>query len=337
MNAFDITTNTDFRSNNVKKDEHNYIKELLNSDELYEFACKILFLIIQHSKKIGVLQDNVINILQTYSNNNIIIKLGYNKKEALHLYKIHSLKEFIEWNREENNSFLQIMSAFYVFQRDNTFVKLCIDHDSKLRNEFMNTIYKYFKLPKSLGYLEFTKTIVEKSYGIWFYLWVITFLQNPKINLIHHHADADPDYIRRWASEIEFGKNVSKNLLLHKLTRKNIKYDQLAHYKKKTIVLGKTYMRPRINGIWFNIMKKYKKEIIAGPSSSCILGYQIIFDISKILPKTIENKKKLLLCMITDYSTYYHSLSEVLQTYVSEAELPKYTLEMNDIEYLKKL
>jgi hypothetical protein len=155
---------------------------------------------------------------------------------------------------------------------------------------------------------------------------------------MHHNTDTDADYVRKWASDVEFGKksNTSK-YALETLRRENVKFDQLKDYSEKTLVLGKTYMRPRLNGVWFNLMKKYNKEVIAGPSSSAILGYQIIFDISKILPKNRKNKVLLLFCMIADYSMYYHSMSEVLQTYISEAELPAYTIDLNDLEYLNGL
>jgi hypothetical protein len=249
-----------------------------------------------------------------------------------------SLKDFTQWNKERNISFLQIMAAFYKFQRDNEFVKKCIEHDKVLMDKFMNTVCEYFKLPRSITYSELKHKIIEKSYGHWFYLWVITFLQSSKVNLMHRHADTDGDYIRIWASDVEFdNKSKISKYALRTVTRKNIKYNQLKHYPEKTLVLGKTYMRPRLNGVWFNLMKKYKKEVITGPSSSAILGHQIIFDISKILPKTEKNKVMLLLCMIADYSIYYHSMSEVLQTYASEAELPPYNLEMNDLQYLKIL
>lgn len=336
--AFNITVNTDFRSNHVKTEEDKYIYTLLQNEQLYNFACKLLFLTINHCKIIGLSKIFIINILLSSKFKGIIIKLGYNLEDSSRLYNIQSLKEFIIWNKERNITFLQIMSAFYKFQRDNEFVKKCIEHDKVLMKNFMDTVCKYFKLPRSITYLELKDTIIEKSYGQWFYLWVITFLQSSKVNLMHRHADIDSDYIRIWASDIEFGNksNISK-YALHTVTRKNIKFNQLKAYLEKKLVLGKTYMRPRLNGVWFNLMNKYKKEVIAGPSSSAILGYQIIFDISKILPKTEKNKVLLLLCMIADYSIYYHSMSEVLQTYVSEAELPPYNLEINDLKYLKIL
>ncbi len=332
------TRKKDFRDRETKQKENDYVKSLIQKEELYEFACKIVFLLIQHSKKIGLPESYVNTILEEYKTGDVLVKLGFSKKNTSTVYNISSLNQFIEWNRERNYTFLQIMSSFYKFQSSNVFVEYCILYDSELQTTFMKTVRQYFKLPESIGFLEFKKSIIEKSYGNWFYLWVITFLQNKKINLMHHHSDADNDYIRKWDTEIEFSKKKNiKRMNLYTLKQKNIKYNQFKQYPKKTIALGSTFMKPRMDGIWFHIMKKYKKEVIAGPSSSAILCYQIIFDITKILPPTQKNKILLLLSMIADYSIYYHSISEILQTYISEAELTPYTLDMNDINYIKKL
>lgn len=154
---------------------------------------------------------------------------------------------------------------------------------------------------------------------------------------MHHNVMNDSDYIRKWKSDLEYTRQFDKsNYKLHKITRKNIKYNEFKGYSENMIVLGNTYMKPRLNGIWFNLMKKYKKEVIAGPSSSAILAHQLIFDISKVLPKTEKNKVMLLLCILADYSVYHHSISEVIQTYASEASLKPYTIDMDTIEYLKQ-
>ena len=337
-NAFDITMDTDFRSKCVKEEEDQYISMLLHNNELYKFACKILFLTINHCKVIGLSKIFVTNILSSSKLKGIILKLGYNLEDASTLYNIQSLKEFILWNKERKVQFLQIMSAFFDFRNNNEFVKKCIENDRILMSQFMNTVCTYFKLPTSITYSELKHQIIEKSYGQWFYLWVITYLQSSKINLMHRHSDTDGDYIKIRVADLNLKNmlNTSK-YKFHTVTRKNIKFNQYNNYPKKTLISGKTYVAPRLNGIWINLMKKYKKEVIAGPSGSAILAYQIIFDISKILPKTEKNKVLLLLCIIADYSIYYHSVSEVLQTYVSEAELPSYTIDMNDLQYLKIL
>ena len=271
-NAFNITTDTDFRSKDIKDKEVQYISMLLHDNELYNFACKILFLMINHSKVIGLQKSFITNILSSSKIKGIIVKMGYHKEDASTLYNIRSLKEFIRWNKERNVAVLQIMSAFYKFQRDNEFVKKCIEYDKVLMGNFMNTVCTYFKLPTSITYSELTHQIIEKSYGQWFYLWVITFLQSSKINLMHRRSDVDGDYVRIWASDVEFdNKSNTSKYALQTVTRKNIKFNQLKGYPEKTLVLGKTYMRPRLNGVWFNLMKKYKMEVIAGPSSSAIL------------------------------------------------------------------
>jgi hypothetical protein len=96
-------------------------------------------------------------------------------------------------------------------------------------------------------------------------------------------------------------------------------------------------MKPIYNGIWWNIMKKNNKQIFAGPSSSSILCYELLFNISNILDKTFVNKVKLLCLIIADYYPIHHSISEILQLYTEDAKLPKYNLSMNDCNYLKKL
>ena len=48
------------------------------------------------------------------------------------------------------------------------------------------------------------------------------------------------------------------------------------------IVRGDTYMDPVKNGIFWNAMKENHKDIVAGFSSSSVLGYNSIFNITHI-------------------------------------------------------
>ncbi len=337
--SFHTGKNKDFRNELEKRREDNFVSKLLTDEKLYSFASSILYKIIQHSKKIGFSKKEVSNIVVYYNVGNIIIKLGYTPKQSIEIYDFINENNFLKWNKENNISLLQIMSAFYKFQVSNDFVRLCIEYDKELKNKFMITVYNFFKIPTSMNYEELKTSIINKSYGKWFYLWVITFLQSSKNNLLHRHSDSDAEYVRYWNTKIEFEKDSIKKYKTYTLKKRNIKYKQLPniYYPNKTIVRGNTFMVPRENSIWFNIMRKYKKEIIAGPSSSAILCHQLIFEITKILSPTLKNKILLLLCIIADYSQYYHSISEVLQTFTEEANLPKYTLNYNDIDYLTKL
>jgi len=43
------------------------------------------------------------------------------------------------------------------------------------------------------------------------------------------------------------------------------------------------------------------------------------------------------MCLIADYYNFFHSISEILQEYTVEANLPKYDLSQNDFEYINRL
>lgn len=337
-NAFNIGTKKDYREETDKNKEKAFICELLGNKRLYVFGCTILFLIIQHGKKIGFSYDDIASVIEAYNVGKIILKLGYSKKQANEIIGIANLGEFIAYNESNHISFMQLMGAFYRFQSNNIFVKLCIDNDIALQTDFMNAVRTYFKLPGTMEYDKYKVEIIDKSYGFWFYLWVVTFLMSEKKNFMHRSVVNDPDYIRLWDKSVEFSakRNESKykSAIIHK---DDCKYAQLDNFEDKSLVIGNTFMVPRENGIWFNQMRYYKKEIIAGPSSSAVLTYQIIFDISKILEPTDENKIMLLLCILCHYSEYYHSFSEILQTYTVDASLIEYTLDMNDLDYILQI
>ncbi len=339
QDAFHTGQSKDFRTEREKIREEDFIAELLNNETLYNFACTILYKMIQHAKKVGSSKKEIINIIVGSNLKNIIIKLGYTAEQSEKAHGFTNFEDFKAWNKEHNISLLQLTSAFYKFQEDNTFIRRCIEYDKELQKKFMQMVYTYFKVPESMSYDEFKTSIIEKSYGSFFYVWVLIYLKNSKPNLLRRNLDNDADYVRYWNRGVKLKTGSLHKLKTHTLKKKNIKYDQLPniYYPKKTIIRGNTYKAPRENGIWFNIMRKYKKEIIAGPSGSALYTYQIIFDTAKILSHTLQNKILLLLCIIADYSKYYHSISEILQTYTTEASLPLYTLDMNDINYLRKL
>lgn len=338
-NAFHKGTQKDFRDPEGKEKEKEFLCKLLTSERLYTFACTLLYKMIQHAKKVGFSDDDIVFILKSYTiGEKVLLKLGYTVEQAKELLLVSDVVEFQSWNKAHDIPLMQLMGAFYKFQTSNPFVKLCIDADEALQKQFMSSVQTYFKIPQTLSYADFKTSIVEKSYGYWFYLWVITFLQSNIKNLMHRNSISDPDYIRMWDKSIEFssGSNVSKYKLAE-LPPSDCKYDQLRHFDQKTLVIGSTFMVPRENGIWFNLMRLYKKEVIAGPSSSSVLSYQIIFDITKILEPTQENKILLLLCILCHYSEHYHSFSEILQSYTVDAQFKEYTMDMNDLEYIHQI
>ena len=128
---FNINKYTDFRDKITRDKETKYVSTLLENDELYEFASNILFLIIKHSKTIGMSKEEIGDIIKSYKTNKLIIKLGYNVNDISAIYNIKTLDELIKWNRENDITLLQIMSSFYKFQANNEFVKNAEENSSE--------------------------------------------------------------------------------------------------------------------------------------------------------------------------------------------------------------
>jgi len=76
------------------------------------------------------------------------------------------------------------------------------------------------------------------------------------------------------------------------------------------------YKRPNPGSLFYEKMKNCEKQMISGPSSSVISAYKFIFNITKILPKTEDNIKRLILSLIYDYYDIHHSIPEILLTIV---------------------
>lgn len=343
-------TSKDYRLDKDKKEQEHIINNMRKSEYLYIYANKILFKVIQLLKKFKFKKDEIENDIRiVYFNEKnksnrysrvpppkfklkeqAIIKNGYNcKKNNLckQLIEIDNFNEFVKFNKTNNISLSQIMGAYYKFQMNNNLVEKCLDKNKKLKETILESFKKYFNAPNNFTFNDL-KELIKNSGGHWFYLWTITFLSS-KENLFHRHVNEDEDYIRKWVMVLENSSQVE----LKKITKKDSVFSQY-NTDIKNIVLGNTYMKPTNNSIWWNLMKKFKKQIIAGPSSSSGLCYQFIFDITNIFSNTTKNKFILLCLIICDYYPFFHSLSEILQIYTSDANLNKYNMGLNDVEYL---
>ena len=168
----------------------------------------------------------------------------------------------------------------------------------------------------------------KKSEGHWFYTWLLVFLQSPTKTLMHRNSNEDKDYIRKWVFDVSM-KDIRK-IPQKKLTCVENMYDY-----KYDIVRGDTFMKPTYNGIYWNVMKKHNKQIIAGYSSSAVLCYNAIFNVTHILKNTNKNKVILLCLILLDYYEIFHSISEVLGFYSIEAGFNDYKLCDNDLNYIK--
>lgn len=347
----------DFRSTTNIQREENFICKMFEDryqSTLYPFISKILFNLIDKSKNLGFKHEKIKHIIDHWifklSNGNILSKFGYkcSKGEICdNILKITNVNDFLKFNKDNNISFSELMGAMYKFTIDNEITGLCLDNDTELQKKFMDNVSNYFSIPSDLSYEEIKEKLASStSNNKWFNLWVISLLGNNVKNLFHGNLINEEDYIRKWNKSLEFSqsKQIKDYNTIHQTDVIKCKINDIKNMldneddsQINDIMLGNSYTIPTTDSFWFKLMKDYNKEVIAGPSSSSVLTYQMIFVISKVIEDTDENKLLLLLCILLHYYQYSHSISEVLQQYCPEAYFEKYTLDLDDIDYIKFL
>jgi len=355
--AFNIVKpDMDYRTPDVKEKEEELICVLLKSEKLYAFVSDMYFSLIQKTLSLSGswpgakawLRKNMDTFYHEdtetkQKDKTIILKPGYlcevGKNDCDAILDIKTKEEFLTYNKLNNISFLQIMGALYKFPTDPQYIKAVIDSDADLQAQIMEAIRLFFRVPDTMSYQDYSQ-IINESYTHWFYPWVYTFLFNRKPNFIHQMKSADDSvYLRKVIEKTTSTKDYTlfkKTIGAVKCKADNfLNYDNQADLK---LVAGNTYVTPRDNGVWYNTLRSYKKEMIAGPSGSAVFIYQNVFDISKILTKNVDNEIMLLMAILADYTGFYHSTTEILQVYSEESQIiPKYTLDMNDVDYINKL
>lgn len=344
----------DFRKKNIKINEDIFINEIRESDIIYKFANKLLFNVLKIAQ-IYISNDDIINnisIMYFNQNNNkkysripgpafkikndAIIKNGYkcNIIDCKKIIKMKNYKELLEYNKENDIKLLQITGAIYKFQIEDNIISGCIKEDKKLHDIIIETFCKYFNI-KNMSFKDLEK-LINKSHSNWFIPWLYLFASSNTQNLMHRNLNENAEYIRKWVRVLQNKTDVETVDINNKKMVDNI-INQYEDDKVNKLILGKTFMKPKVNGIWWNIMKENEKYIIAGPSSSSVLCFEFYFNITKILKPSKKNKIKLLMLILADYYPIHHSITEILIQYTVDSNLPLYSLDMNDISYIKKL
>ncbi len=338
----------DFR---LKKDiikEDSFICKLRSNKTLYYLANKILFGYIKCSLENGFSKKDIINIIkiEILSKNTqkqkgysrvsmpeykektpLFLKNGYDcdNYDCNSLFNFKNYKELAKYNLKHKIELLQITSAFYKFQMNNILFTKIYKNDPIIKKKIVSAFNTYFLTDYNFKQIN---DIVNKSEGHWFYTWLLVFLESDVKNLMHRNSNEDKDYIREWVKNITMDD-------INKKSQKNINCIKDEYKYNYDIVIGNTFMKPINNGIFWNVMKQNNKEIFAGFSSSAVLCYNSIFNVTHILKKNKKNKVLLLCLILADYYGIHHSISEVLGFYTVEAEFNDYKLKNNDINYIK--
>lgn len=349
----------DFRTIEEKNREDSLICSFISNEYLYYFACNLIYKTIQISVKYLGKEETVKNINSNFVNalnpNNTTEKListpgyicGFNNQceEAIDIATTGTLFDFYRFNKSNNISISQLIGISFSYQYNDKLGKQLIKNDPDLSAKFVETICDYFSIPYGISFDELTKYI-DESYGTRFYLWSMYHLYNDKKNLITRTLSAVvPDYIVEKTFSLKYDGTENINVFepinvkdVNNPVNISCRRNAFSNYTdSEYLISGMAYKKPRQNGVWFNIMKSYNKQILAGPSGSCIFMFEFIFEISKILDDTFENKLMVLLCILSDYYNYYHSISEVLQEYCVYAKFDRYDLSKNDVDYINSL
>lgn len=306
-------------------------KIIRNNFQIYKFASSLLWMIISKAKNAGV--DNIESYIKPdISVSGDVIKLNkLGIPVTTHLLEARTYRDFLRTLQLNHVKFLQIMGAIYKFTYDSVFITRIVESDASLQSLILEKFRIYFAVPESFSFKDL-QTLVAESKGDWFIPWLITYTTSSRQNLVRHNLNYDSDYIRTWIKSSATPKYYSacSNQLLK---------DDVGLCEKSAdveILKGNTYYQPVKGGIFENTMKKYNREVIAGPSGSSIMTYQLVFNILKIC-KGERDKVMLLLCIIGDYYPVHHSIPEILMIYPEEADLPRYDLSMDTFEYIRNL
>jgi len=316
-----------------------YTCKLLKSKILYKFTALLLYKLISSAKLLKI--DNIetyINIEYYDKKDKIVSKIGFecnNKKNNIceKLVDCKNFNEFYELLNANNITILQITGSLYKFSWEPIMITTKFDNDTKLQKQIENIFFNLYGIHIKYNKI---KELGNISNGDWFIPWLYTYGRVKRKNIVRASMNYDKVYVRE---ALGYSRPMTKkDYIINKMTKKNACIKQHFPYNINKIVLGSSFFKIINNGTFENIMKQYNKKIISGYSGSCIMIYQMVFEIYKIFRTTKYNKILLLLAILADFNPHYHSFPEILVTYTREANFTKpYTLDMDEIKYLDLL
>lgn len=319
---------------NVRKNsEVDFSCLLLDNPHINQFARDILWIAVRQYIECGIFTDNelVSHITESYRDDDGITL----SRPGL---SVNDAKRVIKWVKENDRKsyenrlndpkkFHKMMGSIYSFteRRNNAnqqFVVCRIEKNKKLQRMILNRILNLFCLPSTFTWNDLKKAIGKqpKNMDI-FYSALIDMTTCPKSTI---RRNLSKPYIRSSTTELyTVPKNQSSNKC-HKSVTTN---------SRAKIVTAKSYYD--IEDTFFsNVLKKYGRDVLAGPSGSLLVTYDFVFKILGI-KNTEKNRMLLLGCAIADYIPFHHTVTEILISYSKELNLG-YTLDKDPIEFIMK-
>jgi len=320
------------------KYKHNNLHcKILKNKYLYHFASKILYKIIQKARSLHL--SNIASYLniqylnKKYTRKKVINQNGFDCKTNIcdALVKQTTFNKFYKILKKNNIKFTQITGAIYSFSSSESLYRKAIKHDKKLLKEFLE-IYNNLFGDNIKNYSNLEK-LADESNGNWFIPLLFIYGQKYRTNIVTASLNYDKVYLRE---ALGYSRPITKkDIIIENISNVKCLKNQFTSGK---VVRGDSYFKIIDNGIFKNVMDKHNREIISGYSGSCVLIYNLIFNLLKILPKTPKNESLVLFMILADFYPLHHSISEILVTYTRDTkQLKNYSLNQDELVYLKNL
>ena len=321
----------------MKYEHKKFHCKLLESDKLYFFAAKILFQVLNkvralHLKNIESYFE-ISYLDKKYTRKKVVNQNGFDCKTSICdlLIRQTNFLKFYKILKDNDVKLMQITGTIYSFSSSEPLYKMAIKRDKKLSKQMVEIYNDLFG--DNITKFEDLEKIATKSEGNWFIPLLYIYGQKYRTNIVTAGLNYDKVYIRE---ALGYSRPITKkDIIINDITNTKCLKNQ---FTERNIVRGDSYFKIVKNGVFKNVMDKHKREIISGYSGSCVLIYNLIFNLLKILPKTQKNEALTLFMVLADFYPIYHSISEILVTYTRDAKhLKHYNLNQNELVYLKRL
>ena len=310
--------------------------EILKNQYIYKFSSKILYKIIQKSHSLNLLNItsyfNIKYLDKKYTRKKVINQNGFDCDTNIcqKLVKQKTFNNFYKILKNNNIKLTQITGAIYSFSSSDPLYRKAIKNDKKISKKFLD-IYNDLFGDNIKNYSKLEK-LAEESKGDWFIPLLFLYGQKYRTNIVTASLNYDKVYVRE---ALGYSRPITKkDIIIENLSDQKCLKNE---FTSENVVRGDSYFKIVENGIFKNVMNKHNREIISGYSGSCVLIYNLIFNLLKILPKTEKNESLVLFMILADFYPLYHSISEILVTYTRDTKyLENYNLNQNELVYLKK-
>ncbi len=308
---------------------------LMNNKHINQFAREILWLSVEKYIECKFLSDKKLatHMSESYKSSDgiTLLRPGLTKNQSMNIVKWVKKGDRESYEKELNDpkKFHKIMGSIYSFtERRNEvnqqFIICMIDRNKKLKRTILNRIISLFSLPNSFTWEDLIKAVLNHPKNMdLFYSALIDMTNCPKSTI---RRNLSKPYIRSTSDQVH---TVLKNNVLNRC------HKSVTRNSKAKIVTANSYYNVE-DTFFSNILKKYKRSSLAGPSGSILVTSDFVFKVLG-MRNSAKNRMLLLGCAIADYIPFHHTLTEILISYSKELNLG-YTLDKDPIEFtLNKL